>query len=184
MLQALQLVVGGFEGFVGNQQDIQALLDFDLGDLGALFVQQERRDFDRHLGVNRGRVFFHRLFLDDAQDLQSRAFGVAHMARTAAAWAWDRSTFGQRRAQALAAHFHQAEFADGAKLHAGTVLAQSVAQAVFDFAAVAALVHVDEVDDDESTQIAQAHLARDFVGGFEVGTGRGFFDVAAFDRAG
>ena len=127
MLQALQLVVRRFEGFVRNQQDIQALLDFDLGDLGALFVQQERSNFDGHLRVNRGGVFFHRLFLDDAQDLQSRAFGVAHMARTTAAWARNRSTFGQRRAQALAAHFHQTEFADGAKLHTGAVLAQGIA---------------------------------------------------------
>ena len=154
MLQALQLVVRRFEGFVRNQQNIQALLDFYLGDFGTLFVQQERGDFDGHLRVNRGRVFFHRLFLDDAQDLQCRAFGVAHMARTAAAWARDRSTFGQRRAQALAAHFHQTEFADSAKLHPRAVLAQGVAQAVFNITAVAALVHVDEVDDDQSTQIA------------------------------
>ena len=106
------------------------------------------------------------------------------MARTTAAWARNGSTFGQRRAQALAAHFHQAEFADGAKLHTGAVLAQGIAQAVFNIAAVAALVHVDEVDDDQSTQIAQAHLACNFVGGFEVGAGRGFFDVTAFDGAG
>ena len=159
------------------------MLDFDLGDLGTLFVQQERSNFDRHLRVNRGGVFFHRLFLDDAQDLQSRTFGVAHMARTTAAWARNRGAFRQRRAQALAAHFHQTEFADGAKLNAGTVLTQGVAQAVFNITAVAALVHVDEVDDDQSTQIAQTHLARDFVSGFEVGAGRGFFDVAAFDGA-
>ena len=105
------------------------------------------------------------------------------MARTSAAWARNRSTFGQRWAQALAAHFHQAEFADGAKLHAGAVLAQGVAQAVFDFAAVAAFVHVDEVDDDQATQIAQAHLACDFVCSFKVGAGCGFFDIAAFDGA-
>ena len=159
------------------------MLDFDLGDFGTLFVQQERGNFDRHLRVYRGGVFFHRLFLDDAQNLQSRAFGVAHMARTTAAWARNGSTFGQRRAQALAAHFHQAEFADSAKLHTGAVLTKGVAQAVFDIAAVAALVHVDEVDDDQSSQIAQTHLARDFVSGFEVGAGCRLFDVAAFDGA-
>jgi hypothetical protein len=86
--------------------------------------------------------------------------------------------------QALAAHFHQAELADGAELHAGAVLAQGVAQAVFHFAAVLGLFHVDEVDHDQAAQVAQAHLAGHFVGGFQVGAGRGFLDVAALDGAG
>ena len=63
------------------------------------------------------------------------------------------------------------------------VLAQRVAQAVFDVAAVLALLHVDEVDHDQAAQVAQAHLARHLVGGFEVGAGGGFFDVAALDGA-
>jgi hypothetical protein len=113
-----------------------------------------------------------------------RTFGVADMAGAAATRAGDRSTFAQRRAQALAAHFHQAELADGAELHTGAVLAQGIAQAVFHFAAVAGLFHVDKVDDDQATQIAQTHLAGHFVGGFQVGAGRGFFDVAATDGAG
>ncbi len=46
------------------------------------------------------------------------------------------------------------------------------------------LVHVDEVDHDQATQIAQAGLAGHFVGGFQVGAGGGFFDVAALDGAG
>ena len=83
----------------------------------------------------------------------------------------------------MAAHFHQAEFADGAKLHAGAVVAQGFAQAVFHVTAVAAFVHVNEVDDDQAAQVAQAHLAGHFVGGFKVGAGRSFFDVAAFDGA-
>ena len=68
-------------------------------------------------------------------------------------------------------------------MHAGTVLAQGVTQPAFHLAAVAALVHVNEVDDDQATQVAQAHLACHFVSGFQVGAGGGFFDVAAFDRA-
>ncbi len=86
--------------------------------------------------------------------------------------------------EALAAHFHEAELADGAELHAGAVLPQRVAQAVFDFAAVLAFFHVDEVDDDQAAEVAQAHLAGHFVGGFQVGAGGGFFDVAALDGAG
>ena len=84
----------------------------------------------------------------------------------------------------MPAHFHQAEFADGAELHAGAVLAQRVAQAVFDVAPVAAFFHVNEVDDDQAAQVAQAHLAGHFVSSFEVGAGGSFFDVAALDGAG
>jgi hypothetical protein len=72
VLQALELVVGRFQRLVGHHQHVDALLEFDLGDLGALFVQQERGHFHRHLAVHGGGVVLHRLFLDDAQDLQRR----------------------------------------------------------------------------------------------------------------
>ena len=45
-----------------------------------------------------------------------------------------------------------------------------------DFAVVAASLHVDEVDHDQAGQIAQAQLAADFVGGFQIGLARGFLD--------
>ena len=106
------------------------------------------------------------------------------MTGTAAAWARDRRTFRQGRLQALAAHFHQAELTDCAKLHTSTVLTQGIAQAVFNVAAVAAFVHVDKVDHDQATQVTQAHLARHFVSGFQVSAGGGFFDVATANSAG
>ena len=184
VLEALELVVGRFQRFVGHEDDGHALAQLDLGDFGALFVEQEAGHFHRHLHVHGGGVVLHGLFLDDAQDLQRARFGVAHVAGAAAARAGNGCAFGEGGLEALAAHFQQAEFADGAKLHAGAVLAQGFAQAVFHFAAVFAFLHVDEVDDDEAAQIAQAHLAGHFVGGFEVGAGGGFFDVAALDGAG
>ena len=184
MLQALELVVGRFQRLVGHHQHAYALLEFDLGDFGALFIEQERGHFHRHLAVHGGRVVLHRLFLNDPQDLQGRRFRVADVACAAAAWAGDGGAFAQCGLQALAAHFHQAELADGAELHAGAVLAQRVAQAVFHFAAVLRLFHVDEVDHDQAAQVAQAHLAGHFVGGFQVGARGGFLDVAALDGAG
>ena len=41
VLQALQLVVRCFQRFVGHQQHVDALLHFDLCDLGALLIQQK-----------------------------------------------------------------------------------------------------------------------------------------------
>ena len=184
MAQALQLVVGRLEVLVGHQQHGGALLQLDLGDLAALLVEQERHHFHRHLHVHGGRVLLHRLFLDDAQDLQSGRFGVADVARAVATRTRDVAAFAQRRAQALAAEFEQAELADGAELHSGAVEAQRVAQALFHLAAVLRLFHVDEVDDDQAAEVAQAHLARDLVGGFQVGAGGGFLDVAAARGAG
>ena len=183
VLQAFQLVVGRFQCFVGHHQHVDTLFQLDLGDFGALLIEQERGHVDGHLAHYRGGVVFERLFLDDAQNLQRAGFGVADVAGTTAAWARNRSPFGQRGAQTLAAHFHQAKLADGAKLHAGTVLPQGVTQTVFNIAAVARLFHVDKVDHDQAAQIAQAHLAGHFFGGFQVGAGGGFFDVATADRA-
>ena len=184
VLQAFELVVRRFERLVRNHQHVDALLEFDLRDFGALLVEQERGHFHGHLAVHCGGVVLHGLFLDDAQNLQRRAFRVTDVAGAAATWAVDVRAFGEGGLQTLAAHFHEAELADGAELHTGAVLAQRVAQAVFHFAAVLRLFHVDEVDDDQATQVTQTHLARDFVGSFQIGAGRGFFDVAALDGAG
>jgi hypothetical protein len=54
-----------------------------------------------------------------------------------------------------------------------------LAQALLHLAPVLALLHVDEVDDDQATQVAQPHLACDLVGRLEVGAGGGLLDVAA-----
>ncbi len=121
--------------------------------------------------------------MNDTQDLQRRALGVADVARATAARAGDGRALVEGGTQALAAHFEQAKLADGTELHTRAVLAQRVAQAVFHLAPVARLFHVDEVDHDQTAQVAQAGLTCHFVGGFEVGAGGGFFDVTTFDGA-
>ena len=59
--------------------------------------------------------------------------------------------------------------------------ARSARRGVFEsghhFFAIAALFHVDEVDDDDAAEIAQAHLADDFLHGFEVGADDGVFEA-------
>jgi hypothetical protein len=131
-----------------------------------------------------GRVFLHRLFLDDAQHLQGGRFGIADVAGARAARAGHVRAFRQRRTQALARQFHQAEARDLAHLDACTVMVQGILQALFDFALVLGDFHVDEVDDDQAAQVAQAQLARHFVGGFAVGVEGGGLDVRAAGGAG
>jgi hypothetical protein len=49
-----------------------------------------------------------------------------------------------------------------------------IAQAVFHLALVLGRRHVDEVDDDQAADVAQAQLAGDFVGRFQVGVAARF----------
>ncbi|EGP07439.1 hypothetical protein CSIRO_3172 [Bradyrhizobiaceae bacterium SG-6C] len=84
---------------------------------------------------------------------------------------------------ALTRHFQQAEMRDAPDLDARAILPQAVAQLAFDRAVVALLIHVDEVDHDQARKIAQAELARDFLGGFKIGLERGVLDVVLAGRA-
>ena len=179
LAQALQAVIRRVQVFVRHEQHGDALLEFDLRDFGALLVEQEAGHFHWHLHMHGGRVVLHRLFLHHAQDLQRARLRVADVAGAVAARAGDVRAFAQRRAQALAAQLQQAEFRDRTELHTRPVLAQRVAQAGFHLTPVLRLFHVDEVDNDQAPQVAQAHLARDFVRGLQVRARRGFLDVAA-----
>src|SRR5450830_1507220 len=102
VLDALELVVGGVEVLVGDQDHADAVAVLDLQHFAPLFIEQEGGDIDGHLHVDGGRVFLHRLFLDDAQHLQGGRFGIADVAGAGAARAGHVGTFRQGRAQALA----------------------------------------------------------------------------------
>ncbi len=67
--------------------------------------------------------------------------------------------------------------ADAADLDAGAVVLQRVLEPPLDGPVGAVLHHVDEVDDDEAGEIAQAQLAGDFVGGLEIGLERRVLDI-------
>ena len=84
----------------------------------------------------------------------------------------------QTGAAALAGDLHQPEAGDLAHLDAGAIVLQAVLHLLLDGAVVLRLIHVDEVDDDQAGQVAQAHLPGGLGGGLHVGLeGRGL-DVA------
>ncbi len=62
-------------------------------------------------------------------------------------------------------------------------MVQGIAQAVLDLALMLGVLHVDEIDHDQAAEVAQTHLAGDFIGRFEVGVVRGLFDIAALGGA-
>jgi hypothetical protein len=57
---------------------------------------------------------------------------------------------------------------DAADLDAGAVVFERLFQPAFNGTVVAALVHIDEVDDDKAGKIAKTQLARDFFRRFAV----------------
>ena len=83
----------------------------------------------------------------------------------------------QRSLQTLPGQFHEAKAGDLPHLNAGTVIAQRVAQAVLDLALVAGALHVDEVDHDQSAEVAQPQLAGKLVGSLKIGAECCLLDV-------
>ena len=71
MAKTLNLVVGRIDVFVGNENDADLETRFEFGDVGALFIEKEARNLHRHLDMHGCCVFFHRLFLKDAQNVQA-----------------------------------------------------------------------------------------------------------------
>src|SRR3954471_14831538 len=99
------------------------------------------------------------------------------MAAAAALRAGLSRTLQHAGADALARHFQEAKMRDAADLDAGTILPQAVGKLALDRTVVPLLVHVDEVDDDQPREVAQAKLACDFLGRFHVGLERGVLDM-------
>ena len=79
----------------------------------------------------------------------------------------------------MAAQFQKAETRKFAHLHAGAVFFERIAQDVFNIALVFRIFHINEVDDDQTAQVAQTHLTGDLFGGFHIGFERGVFNIRA-----
>ena len=71
---------------------------------------------------------------------------------------------------------------DAADLDARPVVLERVVEPALDRPVVALLLHVDEVDDDQAGEVAQAKLAGDFVRRLEVGLQRGVLDIVLARR--
>ena len=181
--QADDAVLRRLEMDVRNQQDADLVAQLDRLNILALLVEQEGSDIHGHLCMDGRRVVLHGFLFEDAEDVQGRRFGAADVASAGTAWARDVTCLGQGWAETLTGELHQAESADFAGLDARAIQAQAIAHAVFNLALIALVFHVDEVDDDQPAKVAQAQLARNFLGRFEVRLEGGFFDVGTASRA-
>ena len=91
--------------------------------------------------------------------------------------------FEHAGAKPLAAHLHQAEARDSADLDARAVVLERLLHRLLDFADVALLLHVDEVDDDQPGHVAQPQLPRDLGRGLDIGVVGGLLDIVLAGRA-
>ena len=130
-------------------------------DVLALFVEQERGDIHRNLGVHAPVVSFIASSwmmrkMCNADEAVSRIWPTPWQRGQGQL---DSDSAGCRRWREL----HQTETRNFSGLHARAVVAERIAQAVFHFALILARFHVDEVDDHQAAQVAQTQLAGDFI---------------------
>ena len=88
--------------------------------------------------------------------MQRNRWRSTHHTGTRAMRAKHSGAFQHARTDALAGHLHQAERRDTAYLNPSTVIFQCIFQPPFNRTVVPVLFHVDEIDHDEASQIAQS----------------------------
>ena len=160
---------------VNDDGDLEAI--FQRAQMPALVVERVERDFGpgaHHEIVGRA---LHQDLFKPAQQLQRHRGHRAHMTGAAALRAGLGRTLQDACADALAGHFEQAEMRDAAYLDACPVLPQAIGQLALHRTVVALLVHVDEIDDDQACEVAQAELAGDFLGRLQIRLQRGVLDM-------
>ena len=168
---------------VGNGFDIDAVALLQLDDIGALAVEDVHRDFEARAQLEGVVLALDRFGLEGAERGERGRADAADIARAVAHRADVGRCFEDTGAEALAAHFHQAEAADPPDRDARAVVLHRLLHRALDAAVVAANLHVDEVDDDEARHVAQTQLAADFVGGLQIGLVRRLLDAVLARRA-
>ena len=181
--QALNRIMWRLQMNVRDQQNIDFQAGLELLDLAALLIQQEGRYVNRNLDVHCSGVFLHRLLAQNTQHVQRGGLDTADMAGAAATRAGNVAGLSERGLQPLARKLQQAEAGDLSGLNPGAIVVKRLAQPVFHIALILHRFHIDEVDDDQTAQIAQPQLACDFVGGLEVRAQCCFLDVVTLGRA-
>ena len=115
--------------------------------------------------------------VEGALEFHAHGHGALDHAFAAAMRAWDEDGAGEALVGALAGHFHETELGDREHMGAGLVALEAFFDACVNGLLILAILHVDEVGNDQSTDIAEAELTGNFLGGFEVCLKDGFFHV-------
>src|SRR6478752_1940644 len=166
-----------FDRGIGIDRDDDAEALFEHAQMSALVVEEVERDLGARAHREIVRCALEQHLIERTQELQRDRRHRTHMAGAAAMRAFLGRALQHARADALAGHFEQPEMRDVPDLDACAVVPQAFLQPALDRAIVALLVHIDEIDDDQAGEIAQAQLPGHLLGGLEVGLERGVLDV-------
>src|SRR6185312_7264406 len=173
---------GAFEALVDQDLDRHAVAMLDIGELGALLVEHIDARFLARAQQDALAAPARCLVFEDSKRGQAGGGGGAHQARAVAV----RAGLGRRLQHAgpepLPAHLHQTEAGDSADLDPGAVVLERVLHRLFDLPDMAVLLHVDEVDYDQSGHVAQPKLTRDLLRRLEIGVGGGLLDIVLAGR--
>ena len=142
----------------------------------ALLVDQEVHDPHRRLQQHLLRPLPRPFLFQRPQNLQPQRVIRPDQPRAMAMRAGLRGRFQHPRTQPLTAHLQQAKARNAPDLNPRAVRLQLFLQPLLDSGIVAPLFHVDEVDDDQPGQVAQAKLPRNLFRRFKVGLQRRLFD--------
>src|SRR5215469_1786560 len=152
----------------------------DLLDLLQVFVLirfEEARDVRMHAQDDVFEIDSRRELVRFLQDFANRGGNALHIAGAFAIGAGHTERPLQALLHALTCDGHQAEIVELENFVWRTVGAHGVFERLHHFLPILALVHVDEVDNDDAAQIAQTYLADDFLHRFGVGLNDGVFQT-------
>src|SRR6266568_1566935 len=164
--------------------DQHALLQPLLGVLHVLVVSGHEQVGDLGVALDDDRVLLDRIAAAAQlpQDLvANRGLGL-EVALALAVEAGLGELARQALAGALARHLDQAELADLGHVGPRAVRLERLVEGLPDLLAVGLLVHVDEVDDDDAADVAQAELVGNLATGLEIVLGDGLLEVALADE--
>src|SRR5581483_8126351 len=150
--------VGALHAVAGLHRDGDAVPTLHVGDEGALVVEDVKGHVGRRHGGERVALIAQELILQRPQHGQRHRLDRADDARALAVRALSGGSLEHACAQALARHLEKAEMADAPHLDARAVVAQRVLETPLHLAVVAPLLHVDEVDDDQASEVPELQL--------------------------
>ena len=175
----LDRVVGRLLARIGNDQQFHAALVLDVPKRGPLLVEEVGRHLHRERRDDPSGVLLHRLAGEQPEHRHCERFGVANVAAAVAARTDLVAGLAEGGPQPLPRHLEQPEARDLSELNPGSIHLQGIAQALLHLTLVADRGHVDEVDHDESADVAEPELSGDLVRRLQVGLECGLLDVRA-----
>src|SRR3989338_172187 len=173
-----------FLGIHGFNLELDGAADksFEIGDVARLFIEQAVDYFLIGQHAITFRLIGPRLTQNFAEDFVAGGLRRFQLAATLTGAAWLAEHLFKALAGALAGHLHQAQLGNADDIGLGVVALQLLLQGAQYLALVLFIFHVDEVDDDDPADIAQAQLASYRGSSFQIGLEDGLFQRAVADE--